>query len=288
MLISTSGVFDLSLRYVFQRGRTYYYQRRIPKDLRDRYGGLLNVKVNLKTTDPIQLAKQVTSLNKKYEATWHSLRSNPESTPATIRQSAVRLLGEYGLKPLPAANDEHNLDIFIDTLKAKHEEYAKEEELEWDEVSPEHALEAVEVEALRLLNESPRFRLSDALAVYLNGHQKKNDKKFVTYTARVWDRLIEFLGDREFEQVSRSDANSFVTNGLARGSKTTTVDRQISVIRAVFKVAINEREIPKTNPFLSLRIAGLGEDSVSRGTFEIPQLHSLYGECSVGTTIYAG
>ena len=89
MLISTSGVFDLSLRYVFQRGRTNYYQRRIPKYLRDRYGRLLNVKVNLKTTDPLQLAKQVTSLNKKYEATWHSLRNNPESTPATIRQSAV-------------------------------------------------------------------------------------------------------------------------------------------------------------------------------------------------------
>jgi hypothetical protein len=51
MLISTSSVFDLSLRYVFQRGRTYYYQRRILKDLRHRYGGLSNIKVNLKTND---------------------------------------------------------------------------------------------------------------------------------------------------------------------------------------------------------------------------------------------
>jgi hypothetical protein len=66
--------------------------------------------------------------------------------------------------------------------------------------TPEHALDAVEVEALRLLNQKPRFRLSDALAVYINGHQKKNDKKFVAYTTRVWDRLIEFLDDREFEQ----------------------------------------------------------------------------------------
>jgi site-specific recombinase XerD len=80
-------------------------------------------------------------------------------------------------------------------------------------------------------------------------------------------------------KVTRSDANALVTNGLARGSKTATVDRQISVIRAVFKIAITEREIPKTDPFLSLRIAGLGDDSVSRGTFEIPQLHALYTEC---------
>jgi len=140
----------------------------------------------------------------------------------------------------------------------------------------------------RLLNESPRFRLKDALAVYLNGHQKKNDKKFVTYTTRVWDRLIEFLGDREFDQASRSDANSFVTNGLANDCKTTTVDRQISVIRAVFKVAITEREIPKTNPFLSLRIAGLGKDCVSRGSLRFPSYILYTQSASVRTMTYVG
>ena len=87
------------------------------------------------------------------------------------------------------------------------------------------------------------------------------------YVGRVWQKLTALLGDREFEYVTRADANQFVSSSLAEGSKTTTVDRQVSAIRAVFNVVIIEREIAKVNPFLSLRIASLGEDSKIRGTF---------------------
>jgi hypothetical protein len=97
----------------------------------------------------------------------------------------------------------------------------------------EEYLDPVEVEAVRLISEVPRFRLSDALEIYLNGHVKKNDEKFCTYTRRVWSKLIEVIGDKEFEQVTRADANTFVSMGLDRGSKTTTVDRQVSVINAI-------------------------------------------------------
>lgn len=279
MLIPTSGVFDLSLRHIFKRGHTYYYQRRIPKDLVDRYGGPVNVKVKLKTADPLKLAKQVTSLNKKYEATWSSLRNNLGVAPISIRQSAIKLLREYDLKPLPAENDWINVDGFVERIRHKHEEFARNEGLDLDEVQAGIGIDAVEAEALRLINEKPRFRLSDALRVYINGHQKKNDKSFVEYTTRVWGQLMEFLGDREFDEVTRADANAFVVHGLNKGSKTTTVSRQVSTIKAVFNVAIIEKELAKTNPFLRLRIAGLGEDAVSRGTLDSTQLNTLYAEC---------
>ena len=44
-------------------------------------------------------------------------------------------------------------------------------------------------------------------------------------------------------------------------------------------MAIAEKEIAKWNPFLSLRIAGLGEDSKARGTFDKGQLSALIHEC---------
>lgn len=279
MLIPTSGVFDLSLRHIFKRGHTYYYQRRIPKDLVDRYGGPVNVKVKLKTTDPLQLAKQVSSLDRKYEATWNALRNNPGVTLTSIRQSAVKLLAEYACKPLPAENDWHDVDAFTERIRHKHEEFAKNEGMDVEEVPIDTVMSPVEAEALRLISEKPRFRLSDALKVYINGHQKKNDKAFVEYTTRVWGQLIEFLGDREFDEIARADANAFVMHGLDKGSKTATVSRQVSTIKAVFNVAIIEKELAKTNPFLRLRIAGLGEDSVPRGTFDATQLSTLYSQC---------
>lgn len=42
----------------------------------------------------------------------------------------------------------------------------------------EEYLKPVEVAAVRLINEAPKFSLSDALKIYLNGHLKKNDEKF--------------------------------------------------------------------------------------------------------------
>jgi hypothetical protein len=75
------------------------------------------------------------------------------------------------------------------------------------------------------------LRLSDALGVYLGGHPKKNDKKFVVYVQRVWNKLIAILGDKEFTQVSRTDANEYVSRVLSEGSKTGTVQCQVNVIR---------------------------------------------------------
>lgn len=47
-----------------------------PLDLLDRYGGKRLIKVNLKTNDLKQVAKQVAALNKQYESSRSALRNN--------------------------------------------------------------------------------------------------------------------------------------------------------------------------------------------------------------------
>jgi integrase len=279
MRLFLGNVFKVSIRHIYPRGNTYYYQRKIPRDLVDRYGGKRLIKVNLKTNDLKQVAKQVAALNKQYEASWSSLRNNADLKPWSVRESAVKLLEEYGLMPKPAINDENNIDAFIEYIQGKQNGDVQDEYGNWQEPHPEDFLNPVELEALRLINEGAKFRLSDALGVYLSGHQKKNDKKFQVYVNRVWNRLIRVIGDKEFEHVSRADANEFVIRGIAEGSKTATVDRQISVIRAAFNVVIIEKEIAKGNPFHSLRIAQLGHDSKARVPFDKDQLISLIREC---------
>jgi integrase len=279
MKLSFGSIFKVSIRYVYPRGDTYYYQRKIPLDLLERYGGTQLIKVNLKTNDLKQVAKQVAALNKQYEAMWASLRANHNLRPLSVREAAIKLLAKHELKPRQATNEELNIDLFIASLQRKQEAYAQGDEEVHHSADLEEFLDPHEVEALRLLNETPKFRLSDALEVYLSGHQKKNDEKFRVYVSRVWNKLIAVLGDREFEQVTRADANEFVSRGIAEGSKTTTIERQVSTIRAVFNVAIIEREITKVNPFLRLRIAELGHDSKARTPFNKDQLLLLIPEC---------
>lgn len=279
MKLSLGSIFKVSIRYVYQRGDTYYYQRKIPLDLIERYGGTQLIKVNLKTADLRQAAKQVGALNKQYESIWASLRSNHNLKPLSVREAAIKLLAKHELKALPARNEESNIDHFIDSLQGKREAHAQGEDHAYWNAGLEEYLDPIEVEAVRLINEEPKFRLSDALEVYLSGHKKKNDNKFRVYVGRVWQKLMALLGDREFEHVTRADANQFVSSRLSEGSKTTTVERQISAIRAVFNVVIVEKEIAKVNPFLSVRIASLGEDSKVRGTFDSTQLATLMREC---------
>ena len=86
MKLSLGSLFKVSIRYAYQRGNIYYYQRKIPRDLLHRYAGSTHIKVNLKTNDLKQVVKQVSALNEWYEAIWSSLRNNPELKPHNVRE----------------------------------------------------------------------------------------------------------------------------------------------------------------------------------------------------------
>ena len=81
MKLLLGSIFSVSIKYVYQRGNTYYYQRKIPQDLLSRYPGTTHIKVNLKTHEPAQVAKRVRDLNRQYESTWAAMRGNPGIPP---------------------------------------------------------------------------------------------------------------------------------------------------------------------------------------------------------------
>jgi len=87
MKLLLGRIFRVSIRYVYPRGNTHYYQRKIPRDLLHRYPGSTHIKVNLKTNDPAQVAKKVRELNRQYESTWASLRHNPDLKPLNVREA---------------------------------------------------------------------------------------------------------------------------------------------------------------------------------------------------------
>ena len=69
MKVLLGRIFSVSIKYVRQRGNTYYYQWKIPQDLLPRYPGTMHIKVNLKTNDLDIVAKKVCQLNRQHEST---------------------------------------------------------------------------------------------------------------------------------------------------------------------------------------------------------------------------
>lgn len=74
------GPLQVTIKYTYPRGKTTIYQRVVPTDLRDRYPGA-TIKPDLKTSDPLKVARMVDRLNRKYEAEWEGLRAAPGSSP---------------------------------------------------------------------------------------------------------------------------------------------------------------------------------------------------------------
>lgn len=276
----TGSIFKLSIRYLYLRNTIYQYQRKVPKDLLDRYDGTTLIKINLKTASLDEAAKKVLTLNRQYESSWESMRSNPSITPTSISESAKKLLALYNLKPLPASNLAADLELFMDlVVEPKREQAAEGDDETYRNISPSDYLSPTEAQALSLIRITPKFNLSEALELYLKRHQKANDQTFITYTTRIWNRLIEALGDKAFEEVNRADANLFIDKILEGGSKTTTARRMLNTVKAVFNTVIDEKEFGKSNPFNRIRIAGFGEDAEEREPFTIEELKTLSKEC---------
>lgn len=273
MRLSLGTAITMKLRYVYSRSGTLYYQRKVPLDLVDRYGSKL-IKVNLGTSDPHQAIRKVEALNQRFEQEWSAMRADTDMTPAKARAGAMVLLRQYGLQPYPRGNPDHILDGFFGDIERKREAHARGDDDRYDDPVTEY-LQPTEVAALELLNRKPELLLSETVAIYLDDHKNANDQKFRAYTMRVWNTLIDAVGDKPFMDVSRADANAYRDYVLAKGNKTTTVRRQVNVLRAVFAVVIRERELTKVNPFEALRIAGLGDDAEQRQPFTTEQLAAL-------------
>lgn len=190
MKLLLGNVLLVSVKNVYKRGNTYYYQRKIPKDLLHRYDGAKHIKINLKTSDLATVARKVKALNTQYENLWDALRTDPSITPSSLTEAARLLLKQNGLEPLPATNNEILLDQFFKGLEDKGIAYAGGDEDTYNEASVTEFLSATEVEALRLLNEKPKFLLSDPIEVYLKRHEKSDYARFNATSRRNWNSLI--------------------------------------------------------------------------------------------------
>jgi hypothetical protein len=272
------GLLQVTLPFTYSRGKTIYYQRAVPTDLRDRYTGKL-IKHDLRTADWSRAAPMVAKLNKRYESEWEGLRSDPAASPKALRVHADALLREFGLSPSNPKNDPVAEDVFLERLKEKLEAFAGDDREAYDSAESSEYLTPVEAEALRRLQGKNLPTLSDALELHLDIHPKRDDAKFVAYQRRAFDGLLLATGDKAIASFTRDDARTYIDTQLADKKATGTVERRLGVMRAVFTTWRLEKAPNMANPFEKLTVPNAGKDKQSRIPFTTAQLVSLDKAC---------
>lgn len=277
----------LKIKYVFLRGSTCYWQRKIPLDVVDRYPSGAPLKVNLQSLDPVVIASKVAKLNRQHDALWAAMRNDPALTPLSAKDEAKKLLKGFGVDADTVRHAPKDaLEGFLEHLEGKQQAHA---ELQHD---PEEAyrdapladfLSKPELEALSMIHGADKFLMSDALELYLEENSKNGQAGFAKlerYTRRAWKKLTGLLGDKVFTEVTRDDARSF-RDFLLGEMKTASVRRNLNVIVAVFGAAIAEKPIKNCdNVWESLKIKAEGVDSEGRVSLTPAHMVTIREKCT--------
>lgn len=118
---------------------------------------------------------------------------------------------------------------------------------------------------------------SESVAIWAKqtnrSHLKPTDKP-IHDANRFIDAFNEFAGDRPIDQITRSNVTAYITH-RCKTVKTTSVDREIHTLRAVWNKAADALDISGRNPFERQSIHGLGTDAIRRPTPPVEQHKNL-------------
>jgi integrase len=235
-----------------------YFQKAVPAALKPRMGKS-NVKIRLLIKDG-NFAVQCHRLNERYDTLFRAMKDDERLTPSEAKIAALTLLQAHGLKAgdgldeirMPTGwegswDSTPHISFFEDELRDKFEKPT-----------------AVTDAAFRALYNKLPVLLSEAFTVYLENHPKGKDKDFQSNQSQHWRKLVALVGDIALEGLARDHARQYRDQRLATGVKTTTLQRELAVLRAIVNVACREIPLNLKNPFDSLVIPNANKDATKR------------------------
>tara|TARA_B110000967_G_scaffold200287_1_gene235858 strand:- start:574 stop:1707 length:1134 start_codon:yes stop_codon:yes gene_type:complete len=202
--------------YLFKRGSTYYFVRRVPSDILGLYSS----------------SKIVVSLRTK------------------IKRSAL----------LSASHLSLELDSYWSSIRIKEitDRYVKRS------VSNSRNISGITLE--------------EAKDYYLELKGTTKPKLFHQIATRNTQYIINEIGNKDLSDYSTIDAGKFRDALLKRGLSTSSVRRIFSSIKSIVNLAIKEKGLSITNPFLGVYIPDLN-DVKERKPIPIDEINRIQSEC---------
>ncbi len=119
--------------------------------------------------------------------------------------------------------------------------------------------------------------ISEGVEIYLRQTQRDHlDEKTnsVRTVHRVVSYFVDIVGDKQLDQINRKDVERYVTARLLK-VKTTSVQREIRSLSALWSRCADVLDIRNRNPFANQPIKGLGTDAVKRHTATLEETQKL-------------
>ena len=265
----------LRMNYIQQKtpNGVFYYRRRPPSDLIE-IVGKKEIKLSLKTKDPIVAQAQAKRVTNKLEAEWKNLR-----------------------KPKPLLTEAQELVSALDTTQTYTEVVHEHGEITYDEDGWSNFLDTLDDRTPSLVEEKALqmkydiINLSDAIENHIITSGKQGDRKFVNSCNRSLSFFTEELTDKPINKYSRREIEGRLLKGIQEeGLKTATVSRRLSDVKAAVNKIILSFEYQFNNPFEKHKIPNLRDDEESRTSLTTQQQSSLIqllDNAEVGDTINA-
>ena len=251
--------------------KTPHYQRRVPAELVKRVGTkLIKFKLDLKLGSA---ATQVDRITAWHDSLFAQMRNHPELPFPDQKKAALGLLYTYGLKEGSGLVKDEGPDA------DQYGHFPQLADFEFDYMvkkSKGKLTEADRLAAKVLFNPLP-VMVSELWDAYLKDDQRDADwrKKNKTYI----DNFIKVVGDQMVVNVTIENAREFRDQRHKDGVKTRTVQKEINLIKAVFKKGMRELGIKTTNPFEGIKAVALGHDSVKRESLETDEVQQALDAC---------
>ena len=259
------------MAHYYIRNGYYYYQRRIPLDLRTFYQGA-NIKASLKTKDPAIAALFVAKFDRQYDAEFAQRRLNPD---AEISQRDRELMAETALKDISDVlgiqfkSGEAKAGFANDTTDEDGrpilEEVVGKLDVLTDYVIDKYDGQGASSEALGkaiidVAKSGRTYFLSDVRGMYA---QRKAGTREEHDIRRDWGLLIEHLGeDIPVQNLRRHHATSF-RDSLSHLGRA-TIAKYLGRIRAGLEIYRKEANRGFDNVFKDVDLSGIGAAPVER------------------------
>ena len=286
MIQITIGSYSFAMKYLFKRSNrnTYYYKRRVPKELTPHYPKPF-IEISLKQNDKVLAAIQCEEQHKIIEQQFKRLRQGlPKDQILSNYQSAIKHLEDFDLAPHDAhtINDgaEHAKDRFyegIDEAIRRQTTSDAYSAIQANETAfPLHLLSNEQRSALAIIQGKFRLTASQYPDEYLRLKGYADNRRKRNESLSAINSLIDCCGDRAPAEYSRSDLNKYIKDSLV-SKKTQTVERQLGSIAAMFNSVALEMDISidRQHPFSKMKIPNLGHDAKDKKEFTDNQIHIL-------------
>ncbi len=261
----------LIVKYLCDNNGRPYYQRRIPDDLRVRFG---KKKLSI-PLDPAQGAPaiQVQRLAKSHDALFKALRQDPNLSMTEEKLAALAILQQFGLEP---GVGQQRLDPrFDEAAQYDDQPFLSEFHDELSELLRSGKFTNAHRLAYKALEGPLPILLSEMLPIYFEHHRRGAESVWKKKQEQYWQKLVHYFGDISALSVDREKARAYRSHRESLGLKSQSVQKDLNIVRAVFEVCIREVPLKMTNPFEGLSATAHGQDAKRREPFSLDELQRL-------------